>query len=46
MHALWSWEVMIVRLCVLVLASLPAIAPAQSALPPDIDPVTLSRLPW
>ena len=42
-----------VRLCVLalVLASLPVIAPAQTApartaLPPDIDPVTLSRLPW
>jgi 4-carboxymuconolactone decarboxylase len=34
-----------------VLASLPAIAqtqtaPPQAALPPDIDPVTLSRLPW
>lgn len=39
---------MAVRLCVLalVLASLPVIAPAQTALPPDIDPVTLSRLPW
>jgi 4-carboxymuconolactone decarboxylase len=40
-----------VRLLVLVLASLPAIAqtqsaPPQAALPPDIDPVTLSRLPW
>src|SRR5262245_36628985 len=50
MHALWSWEgnVMAVRLRVLalVLASLPALAQAQSALPPDIDPVTLSRLPW
>ena len=29
---------------VLVLASLPAIAQAQSALPPDINPVSLSRL--
>jgi len=39
---------MAVRLCVLalVLASLPVIAPAQTALPPDINPVTLSRLPW
>ena len=40
-----------VRLFVLLLASLPAIAqtqttPSQAALPPDIDPVTLSRLPW
>jgi hypothetical protein len=35
-----------VRVCVLVLASLPAIAQAQSTLPPDINPVTLSRLPW
>src|SRR5918994_5367370 len=34
-----------VRLLVLVLASLPAIAQAQTALPPDIHPVTLSRLP-
>ena len=34
-----------VRLSVLVLASLPAIAQAQTALPPDINPVTLSRLP-
>jgi 4-carboxymuconolactone decarboxylase len=30
---------------VLLLASLPAAAFAQKALPPDIDPVTLSRLP-
>jgi hypothetical protein len=39
---------MAVRLCVLalVLFSLPVIAPAQTALPPDINPVTLSRLPW
>ena len=40
-----------VRLLVLLLASLPAIAqtqtaPPQAALPTDIDPVTLSRLPW
>jgi 4-carboxymuconolactone decarboxylase len=35
-----------VRLLVLLLVSLPAIAHAQTALPPDIDPVTLSRLPW
>jgi hypothetical protein len=35
-----------VRVFVLVLASLPAIAQAQSTLPPDINPVTLSRLPW
>src|SRR5262245_23860748 len=35
-----------VRLFVLILASLPAIVQAQNALPPDIDPVTLSRLPW
>ena len=34
-----------VRLSVLLLASLPAIAQAQTALPPDINPVTLSRLP-
>jgi hypothetical protein len=39
-----------VRLFVLLLASLPAIAQTQTTapqgLPPDIDPVTLSRLPW
>ena len=35
-----------VRLFVLLLASLPAIAQTQTALPPDINPVTLSRLPW
>ena len=33
-------------LFVLLLASLPAIPHAQTARPPDIDPVTLSRLPW
>ena len=36
---------MSLRLVGLLLASLPAIAQAQSALPPDINPVTLSRLP-
>ena len=37
---------MTVRLSVLLLlASLPAIAQAQTALPPDINPITLSRLP-
>lgn len=36
-----------VRLFVLGLISLlPAIAQTQTALPPDINPVTLSRLPW
>ena len=34
-----------VRLFVLLLAFLPAIAQTQTALPPDINPVTLSRLP-
>jgi hypothetical protein len=34
-----------VRLSALLLASLPAFAQAQTALPPDINPVTLSRLP-
>ena len=36
---------MAVRVIVLLLASLPAIVQAQTALPPDINPVTLSRLP-
>jgi hypothetical protein len=36
---------MAIRLSVLLLASLPAVAQAQTALPPDINPVTLSRLP-
>jgi 4-carboxymuconolactone decarboxylase len=35
-----------VRLSLLLLASLTVMAQAQTALPPDIDPVTLSRLPW
>lgn len=35
-----------VRLFVLVLASVPVLAQTQTALPPDINPVTLSRLPW
>ena len=34
-----------VRFIVLLVASLPAIVQTQSALPPDINPVTLSRLP-
>ena len=33
------------RMSVLLLAALPTIAAAQTALPPDIHPVTLSRLP-
>lgn len=36
---------MAIRLSVLLLASLPAVAQTQTALPPDINPVTLSRLP-
>jgi hypothetical protein len=38
---------MSVRLSVLLLAcaSLPVVAQGQTSLPPDIDPVTLSRLP-
>ena len=37
-----------VRLFVLLLASLPSIVQTQTqpALPPDINPITLSRLPW
>ena len=42
---MWEGNFMGLRSFVLVLASLPAIAQAQSALPPDINPVTLSRLP-
>jgi len=34
-----------IRLSVLLLVSLPALAQSQTALPPDINPVTLSRLP-
>ena len=34
-----------VRLSALLLVSLPALAQTQTALPPDINPVTLSRLP-
>jgi hypothetical protein len=34
-----------VRLSVLLLVSLPALAQSQTAMPPDINPVTLSRLP-
>src|SRR5215470_181657 len=33
------------RLCVLLLAALPVVAQAPTSLPPDINPVTLSRLP-
>ena len=36
---------MTVRLALMLLAALPMIAEAQTSLPPDIDPVTLSRLP-
>ena len=36
---------MSVRLFVLLLVVLPAIAQTQSAMPPDINPITLSRLP-
>jgi hypothetical protein len=42
---MWEDAVMAIRLSVLLLASLPAVAQAQTALPPDINPVTLSRLP-
>ena len=34
-----------IRLSVVLLAALPLVAHAQNALPPDIHPVTLSRLP-
>lgn len=34
-----------IRVAFLLLASLPTVAAAQTALPPDIHPVTLSRLP-
>jgi 4-carboxymuconolactone decarboxylase len=34
-----------IRLCVPLLAALPVVAQAPNALPRDIDPVTLSRLP-
>jgi len=36
---------MSIRLSILLLAALPVTAPAQNTLPPDIHPVTLSRLP-
>jgi 4-carboxymuconolactone decarboxylase len=35
----------IIRLCVLLLAALPLVPQGQTSLPPDIHPVTLSRLP-
>jgi 4-carboxymuconolactone decarboxylase len=38
-------EVMSIRLSVLLLAALPMVAQAQNSLPPDINPVTLSRIP-
>jgi 4-carboxymuconolactone decarboxylase len=34
-----------IRLCVLLLAALPVVPQDKTSLPPDIDPVTLSRLP-
>jgi 4-carboxymuconolactone decarboxylase len=34
-----------IRLCVLLLAALPAVPQDKNSLPPDINPVTLSRLP-
>jgi alkylhydroperoxidase family enzyme len=34
-----------IPLCVLLLATLPAVSQDQNPLPPDINPVTLSRLP-
>src|SRR5260221_14565464 len=34
-----------IRLCVLLLAALPVVPQQQNSLPPDINPVTLSRLP-
>jgi 4-carboxymuconolactone decarboxylase len=34
-----------IRLCVLLLAALPVVPQEKNSLPPDIDPVTLSRLP-
>jgi hypothetical protein len=39
------WSVLLLASSVLLLAPLPAAAQAQTSLPPDIDPVTLSRLP-
>jgi len=35
----------VIRLCVLVLATIPLVSQDKNALPRDIDPVTLSRLP-
>src|SRR5580765_6189330 len=45
METTMEGDLMGIRLFVLLLASLPAIVQAQNALPPDINPVTLSRLP-
>src|SRR5262245_27545509 len=41
----WRRSPMSIRLHLLLLASLPLISQAQNKLPPDINPVTLSRLP-
>src|SRR2546430_12879423 len=38
-------DFMSIRFSVLLLAALPVVAQAQNSLPPDIHPVTLSRLP-
>jgi hypothetical protein len=47
MQRRWEDNRMRVRLLVLLLLASPSvIGQAQTALPPDIDPVTLSRLPW
>jgi hypothetical protein len=35
----------IIRFCILLLAALPVVPQQQNSLPPDIHPVTLSRLP-
>src|SRR5580704_11568483 len=34
-----------IRFCVMLLAALPVVPQDKKSLPPDIDPVTLSRLP-
>src|SRR5215475_1390601 len=38
-------DFMRIRLSMLLLAALPLVSRAQNTLPPDINPVTLSRLP-
>jgi 4-carboxymuconolactone decarboxylase len=45
MALLWGEHFMAARLLILLLASLPVVAQAQTPLPPDINPITLSRLP-